>query len=119
VKLLREIDPTLEWKWDVRDAITVRPKGSTRFWARIKTKEADALELWLIGARGQTALSTFEGIGRDATLENDRTDGCEVLKVWMVTGNHLQSRDLKPILAEHLSSFKRAFGNGKAAKEAS
>ena len=28
VKLLREVDPKLEWKWDVRDAITIRPKGS-------------------------------------------------------------------------------------------
>ena len=46
VKLLREIDPTLEFKWDVRDAVTVRPQGSPRFWARLKTKEADALEIW-------------------------------------------------------------------------
>ena len=27
VKLLREIDPNLELKWDVRDAVTIRPRG--------------------------------------------------------------------------------------------
>jgi excinuclease ABC subunit A len=119
VKLLREVDPALEWKWDVRDAITVRPKSSPRFWARIKTKEADALEVWLIGPRGQTALSRFEGVGRDATLDNDRADGCEILKLWLVTGNHFNIGELKRLLAEHLKAFKTAFGNGKAAKEAS
>src|SRR5262249_37592842 len=53
VKLLREIDPSLEFKWDVRDAITVRPPRSSRFWCRIKTKESDALEVWFIGRPGQ------------------------------------------------------------------
>src|SRR5262249_46057020 len=48
VKLLREIDPTLEFKWDVRDAVAVYPKGTGRFWARLKTKERDALELWFV-----------------------------------------------------------------------
>ena len=28
MKLLREIDPTLEFKWDVRDAVAVCPKGA-------------------------------------------------------------------------------------------
>ena len=27
IKLLRDIDPTLEFKWDVRDAVTIRPAG--------------------------------------------------------------------------------------------
>ena len=119
IKLLREIDPGLEWKWDVRDAITVRPKGSPRFWARIKTKEADALEIWLIGRRGQTTLSQFEDFGRNAKIENDRADGSEVLKLWMVTGNHLPPGELKPLLTEHLKAFKKAYSSEKATKEAS
>ena len=119
IKLLREIDPTLEWKWDVRDAITVRQPGASRFWARLKTKEHDALEIWFVAPRGHATLSRFENFGRNVTLENDRADGSEVLKLWMVTGNHLQTSELKPLLAEHLKAFRKAFGNGKAAKEAS
>jgi excinuclease ABC subunit A len=119
IKLLRGVDPRLEWKWDVRDAITVRPKGSSRFWARIKTKEHDALEIWFIGRRGQTTLSNYENFGRNATVEGDRADGSEILKLWMVTGNHLQTSELKPLLAEHLKAFKTSFGNSTASNEAS
>jgi excinuclease ABC subunit A len=118
VKLLREIDSALEFKWDVRDAITVRPKGSSRFWARIKTKESDALELWFIGRRGQTSLAKFETFGRNVVIEGDRADGSEVLKLWMVTGNHFQPNELKPLLADHLRAFKNAFGDGAGEREA-
>jgi excinuclease ABC subunit A len=118
VKLLREIDATLEFKWDIRDAVTVRPPGSARFWCRIKTKESAALEVWFIGRRGQVNLSRLEGVGRDATLEGDRNDGTEILKVWFVTGNEFQAAKLKPILTEHLAGFLAAFGAEGSEKEA-
>ena len=64
-KLLREVDPTLEVKWDVRDAVTLRLPGSRRgCWARLKTKEPAALECWFVGKPGQFNLSRVEGIGR-------------------------------------------------------
>jgi excinuclease ABC subunit A len=112
IKLLRDIDPMLEFKWDVRDAVTVRPPDSSRFWARLKTKERDALEVWFTGRRGQAKAAQFENFGRSVTVEGDRADGSEVLKIWMVTANHLQSADLKPLLADHLRAFKSAFGSG-------
>ncbi|MCI0702551.1 MAG: excinuclease ABC subunit UvrA, partial [Planctomycetia bacterium] len=118
VKLLREISPTLEFKWDVRDSVTVRPPGSGRFWCRIKTKERDALELWFIARPGQANLSQFESFGRDVTIERDRADGIEILKLWMVTANHLDTRELKPLLTEHLRAFRKAFGDGASEKEA-
>ena len=46
------------------------------------------------------------------TVEGDRTDGIEILKLWMQTGNHLDAGALRPLLAEHLKGFKKAFGNG-------
>ncbi|HVL11117.1 MAG TPA: excinuclease ABC subunit A, partial [Gemmata sp.] len=112
IKLLREIDPTLEFKWDVRDAVTVRPAGASRFWCRIKTKDASALEVWFTGRRGEAKLSRFENFGRDVKVEGDRADGSEVLKLWLVRPNHLDAAELKPLLAEHLRAFTRAFGNG-------
>jgi len=110
VKLLRDIDPALEFKWDVRDAVTVRPAGASRFWARLKTKERDALEVWFTGRRGQAKPAQFEDFGRNATVEGDRADGSEVLKLWLATGNHLDAAKLKPLLAEHLKAFKKAYG---------
>jgi excinuclease ABC subunit A len=117
IKLLREIDPTLEFKWDVRDAVTVRPQGSSRMWCRIKTKEADAMEAWFVGRRGQINLGRLEGIGRDSAIEGDRDDGSEVLKLWFVTSDNFPAAKLKPVLAEHLRGFLKAFG-GEGEKEA-
>ena len=111
VKLLREIDPTLEFKWDVRDAVTVYPKGASRFWARFKTKEANELEVWVTGRRGVAKASQYASMC-DASVEGDRADGSEVLKLRLVTGNHFDAAKLKPLLAEHLNAFRKAFGGG-------
>src|SRR5262249_15147129 len=69
VKLLREISPTLEFKWDVRDAVAVYPKGARRGWCRIKTKERDAMEVWFVGPPGRVRRSQFENVGRDVIVE--------------------------------------------------
>jgi len=118
VKLLREIDPALDFKWDVRDAVTVRPPGASRFWVRVKTKERDALEVWFTGRRGQARPAQFENLGSDASIEGDRADGSEVLKLWFSTSAHLDTAKLKPLLVDHLKAFKTAFGDGASEKEA-
>jgi len=105
LKVLREIDPTLDFKWDVRDAVTVRPVGHSRFWCRIKTKESKALEVWFVGRRGQVNLGAVEEFGNTVKIEGDRADGSEVLKFSLVTANHLKPAELKPVLAEHLREF--------------
>ena len=107
--VLREVDPELEFKWDVRDAVTIRPAGSSRFWCRIKSKESDALEVWFVGKRGQINLAKVEGLGRDPAIEGDRNDGTEVLKLRFLTADHVQTAKLKAVLGEHLKHFRGAF----------
>jgi hypothetical protein len=116
---MREIEPELVFQWDVRDAVTVRPPGSSRFWCRIKTKEADALEFWLISRRGQINQAYFEGIGRDVEIEDNRTDKITVTKIRFVTFEHLGLPKLKSVLKEHLQSFQAAVANVDTTKEAS
>ncbi|MDY3559560.1 excinuclease ABC subunit UvrA [Gemmata sp. JC673] len=116
--LLRELDPALEFKWDTRDAVTVRPAGASRFWARLKTKETDALEVWFTGRRGVAKPAQFDGVGREALVEGDRADGSEVLKVWFATANQFAPAKLKPLLKQHLKAFKAAFGDTENEKEA-
>ncbi len=118
LKLLREVDPTLEFKWDVRNAVSAYPKDAGRFWARLKTKERDALELWFISRPGQVKIAQFEDFGRDPTVERDRADGTELLKIWLSTSGHFDAARLKPLLAAHLKAFKKAFGSGASEKEA-
>jgi excinuclease ABC subunit A len=107
--VLKDVDDSLEYKWDVRDAITIRPAGSSRFWCRIKTKESDALEAWFIGTRGQMNLASVEGIGRDPALEGDRNDGSEVLKLRFLAMDQLQPAKLKDVLKAHLKAFVAQF----------
>ena len=114
VRLLRDLDPALDFKWDVRDAVTARPAGAARFWVRLKTKEADALECWFVGRRGQVNLARVEGLGRDPAVEGDRADGTEVLKLRFTTADQLQSKALRAVLAEHLAGFRAAFAGGGA-----
>jgi excinuclease ABC subunit A len=100
------MDPQLEYKWDVRDAVTIRPAGSPRFWCRIKTKESDALEAWFVGRRGQINLAAVDGIGRDPAIEGDRNDGTEVLKLRFLAADHLQPQRLREVLLDHLKAFQ-------------
>jgi excinuclease ABC subunit A len=109
LKMLRDIDDALEFKWDTRDAVTVYPKGAGRFWCRIKTKESDALEVWFTQRAGTATVATYENFGRTVKVEGDRADGSEVLKLWLTRPNHLETAELKPLLAEHLKAFRKGF----------
>jgi excinuclease ABC subunit A len=106
IEIVRQVNPDLEFKWDVRDAITVRQNGASRFWSRIKTKEAEALEVWLICKPGQVNLSRVEGLARHAAVEGNRNDGTDVLKLWFVKEEDLQPAKLKAFLAEHLKGSR-------------
>ncbi|MDB5313751.1 MAG: excinuclease subunit UvrA [Gemmataceae bacterium] len=112
LKIIRETDPELEVKWDVRDAVTIRPPGSRRFWSRLKTKESGYLEAWFVGKPGQFNLNRVEGLGRDPEIESDRADGCDVLKLRFVSADHLHPQKLKAVLVEHLKGFREAIGDG-------
>ena len=118
VKLLREIDATLDFKWDVRDAVTIRPQGAARFWARLKTKESESLECWFVGRPGQFNLGQVEGLGRTPKIESDRSDGIDLLKLWFVNAGHFAPAELKRFLADHLRRFRKAFADTGGEKEA-
>ena len=60
----------------------------------------------------------FEGLGREVTIERDRNDGIELLKLWFATSEHFDAARVKPLLAAHLKAFKKAFGGETSEKEA-
>ena len=108
--ILKEVEPKLTVKWDLRDAIGVRVPGITRLWVRIKTKERDALEVWLMCKPAQFNNARFEGIGRDAKVESDRQEGCDILTLKFVSGDHMDTKRLKTLLKEQLAGFKELRG---------
>ena len=100
IAALRATAPDAEWKWDVRDAVTVRLPGQSRMWARIKTKEPAAVELWLVTRPGQFNLSRLDGLGEQPEVAADRSDGTEVVKLRFVKSPHLRPADLRKVLSE-------------------
>ncbi len=106
LKVIREVEPKLEAKWDVRDAVTFRPAGANRMWARVKTKDPAALEAWFIGKPGQFNLSRVEGFGVHPELVAERTDGIDVLKLRFLNPSQLKPQELKAFLGEHLKGYR-------------
>ncbi len=109
LKLLKDVESKIEVNWGTRDAITIRVPKIGRFWVRIKTKEAVAMEVWLVAKPGQFNAARFEGVGRDAVVEGDRQEGCDLVKLRFVTGDEFDAKKLKPILAEALRGFRETF----------
>ena len=109
LELIREVEPACIFKYDVRDAITIRIPESSRFWCRIKTKESAQLECKLITKPGQFNASRFEGIGRDAIVESDRREGCDAITLTFIKSDHFNIKKLKPILQEVLTGFRATF----------
>ncbi len=116
--LVRGLEPGVDVKWDVRDAVTLRVPGVARMWARLKTKESAALEVWLIGKPGQFNLSRVEGVGVHPEIETDRADRADVLWLRFVTAGQLKSAELRKLLAEHLAGFRERFAGESAIAEA-
>src|SRR5205085_8112490 len=115
LKLVREVEPEVEVKWDTRDAILLRLPGCSRAWARWKTKEADALELRLVGKPGQFNLSRVERFGVNPAIERDRNDGAEITSLKFVHADQVHPAELKAFLAEHARGFVEHFGKDVAA----
>jgi excinuclease ABC subunit A len=108
--LLKQVEPKLEVKWDLRDAIGIRMPGISRLWVRIKTKERDALEAWLMSKPAQFNVARFEGVGREAKVEGDRQEGCDVVTLKFVTADNLDAKKLLPLLKEQARGFREIRG---------
>jgi excinuclease ABC subunit A len=111
LELLKSVEPKIDIKWDLRDAVGIRVPGITRLWIRIKTKELISLEVWLMTKPSQFNPDRFEGIGRDVTIESDRHEGSDLITMRFVTLDHLNAKAFKPLLVEHLKGFRELRGD--------
>jgi excinuclease ABC subunit A len=107
--LIRAVEPNVEVRWDVRDAVTLRVPGVSRMWARLRTKDPAGLDCWFLGKRAQFNLSRVEEFGVSPQIESDRSDG-DALRLIFRHADHLHADRLKELLAEHLRGFREAFG---------
>jgi excinuclease ABC subunit A len=107
--LVREVEPAVEVKWDVRDAITLKVPGVSRGWAQWRTKDPYGLDARFLGKKGQFNLAQVEGIGVQPAVGAHRGDG-DVLRLVFQHADHAQPARLRELLREHLRGFREAFG---------
>ena len=104
LQLVREVVPELEVNWSTRDAITLRPAGARRAWARWKTKESYGLDCFFKGKKGQFNLARIEPFGAHRELATARADG-DILRIVFRTEEQVHPAQLKELLKEHLRGF--------------
>ncbi len=108
VKVLREVEPNLEFQWDNRVYVSARVPGINRAWAWIKTKDNEALECSFVGKPGKFNLSHIEKFGVDPTFETTRE--AETMKFRFLNENHFHAAGLKALLKQHVEGFREIQG---------
>ena len=110
IKLLRDIDPTLEFKWDVRDAVTVRPQGA-RASARSRPRKP---RRWRrgssVGPVNSTSGDSKVSVATRSSKATARRHRCSETVVR--DGSGPAGSEAQAVLTDHLRAFKRAFGTG-------
>jgi len=106
LEMIRKVAPTAEFRWDLRDAVTIKLPGINRIWICIKTKETQALLVRLISKPGQFNLARLEGIGHDPQLRRDKMEGVDLIELQFVRTDHCSARKISEFLKEHLHGFQ-------------
>jgi excinuclease ABC subunit A len=111
IKVLKEVEPDAEIKWDARDAILFYVPGISKSWARVRTKDESGLDVRLVGPPGAFNLSRVETFGATQAFGDERaSDGSQVLQMVFLNESHLHPAELREFLKEHLNIFRDRFG---------
>jgi excinuclease ABC subunit A len=111
LELVREVEPGVEVRWDVRYFITLRAPGASRWWGQWQTKRSEGLVCDFLGKKGQFNLARVEQFGVSPSIKRER-EGADVLRLVFQHADHLHAPKLKELLAEHLKGFRETFGKG-------
>lgn len=114
VSVVQELVPDLDIAWDVRDAIHLRPTGfKGKYWARWKTKQADALEALFYTPAGRFNFADLEKLGVPAEIIPNR-EGLEVIRIQLREEAQAKEKGLRAFLGRHVATFREAFGEEAA-----
>ena len=109
--IVGKIDPEAEINYNIRDAIHIKPSKCKAFWLRIKTKQAEALEVICFCKKGQFNLERLEGLAPETQLviSKPKIDDAQL--------HFTKIKDLDPIrvakfLKEVREGLLSAFGMG-------
>jgi excinuclease ABC subunit A len=109
LEIVKEIEPSLEIRWDSRAAIALRAPGISRAWAQWRTKDSYGLDCRFQGKKGQFNLSRIESFGEAPSISGHRADA-DILRLIFQNNEHVHAARLKDLLAEHLRGFREMHG---------
>ena len=108
LELVRGIEPGLQIKWDVRDAITLRVPGINRAWAQWRTKDPEGLICRFLGKKGQLNLAQVESLAAEVHISGEREQG-DLLQMVFRDLDPAKAKKLQKVLAENLASFRSLY----------
>jgi len=101
LKLIGEMVPDVEVKWDSREHILFKTANDAKSWGWWRTKESKTLVCNFVIKQGQYNLSHVEGAAHAASIANERSDGTEVLRLEFTTADQVRSKPLRAFLKEY------------------
>jgi excinuclease ABC subunit A len=113
LQVFRDVEPGVEFVWDVQYFVTVRVPGVGRAWGQVQTKQPGGLVCRFVGKKGQFNLSVFEGLGVNPRLDTEHPEA-DVLWLTFQQLDQVQAVRLKKLLTDHLRGFREAFAKVRA-----
>jgi excinuclease ABC subunit A len=92
--------PQVDWKWDLRDSVSLRLTAGGPLWSRWWTKSPEALEVQFFGPKGQFNLNRLDGLGDLPEIAQDKP-GQDVITLRFLTADHLNKAKVVAFLREH------------------
>jgi excinuclease ABC subunit A len=105
IELLEGIAGAETCQFDAADAITILPESQRAHWAKLRTKQTDALQLQIFGEAEHTDLDRLKQCAPNATIEIT-PDQRTCITIPVVSSEELRSRKLKSYLKNH---YERTF----------
>jgi excinuclease ABC subunit A len=105
-EILQSAAPTAQFLWNSHLSVSVMARGQREPWMRVFTKKLNAVELVLVGPKGQFTLGRVADLGLDPEFDGSRAE-FDAIKLRFVTEADLHRGDLPAFLREHAGSVAK------------
>jgi excinuclease ABC subunit A len=106
---VEDASPEGTWDWASRDSVKRRFAGIGQSWARIVTKQPRAIEINLVGPKGQYNLAHIDRFGSGHTLRTEHPEW-DSIRFSFTSPDDFSSNSWTDFLAEHAEAFLETWG---------
>ncbi|HEY2883134.1 MAG TPA: excinuclease ABC subunit A, partial [Pirellulales bacterium] len=105
LEMLQSAAPGAQFLWNNNQTISAMVKGQREPWARIATKKLAAVELALIGPKGNFTMGRIADLGVEPDFDTSRGD-VDVAKLKFIAADDLHRGDLAGFMREHVRTIE-------------